>query len=73
MQCADQRKRLTQWKKMPILVSLSLGEMDQGDQPWLAKVDLEAVETRILTEVKFKLDTGAEETVISEEDYKTVG
>ena len=59
--------------KMPILVSLSLGEMDQGDQPWLAKVDLEAVETIILTEVKFKLDTGAEETVISEEDYKTVG
>ena len=23
-----------------------LGEIDQGDQPWLAKVDLEAVETR---------------------------
>jgi len=30
-----------------------LGEMDDGDQQWLAKVDLEAVETRTLTEVKF--------------------
>ena len=50
-----------------------LGEMDQGDQPWLTKVDLEAVETRTLTEVKFKLDTGADVTVISEEDYKNVG
>ena len=45
-----------------------LGEMDQGDQPWLAKVDFEAVETRTLTYVKFKLDTDV--PVISEEDYK---
>ena len=44
--------------------------MDQGDQPWLAKVELEAVEKRTLTEVKFKLDT---ERVISEDDYKNVG
>ena len=50
-----------------------LGEMDQGDQPWLAKADLEAVETRTLAEIKFKLDTGAGVTVISEEDYKNVG
>ena len=48
--------------------------MDQGDQPWLAKVvELEAVEKRTLTEVKFKLDTGADERVISEDDYKNVG
>ena len=36
-------------------------------------VELEAVETRTLTEVKFKLDTGAVVAVISEEDYKNVG
>ena len=50
-----------------------IGEMAQSDQPWLAKVDLEAVETRTLTDIKFKLDTRADVTVISEEDYKTVG
>ena len=50
-----------------------LGEMDQGDHPWLAKVHLEAVETGTLTEIKFKLDTGTGVTVISEEDYKNVG
>jgi len=37
-----------------------LGEMDQGEKPWLAKVDLEAVETRTLSEIKFKLETGAD-------------
>ena len=47
-----------------------LGEIDQGDQPWLAKVEFEAVETSTLTKVKFKLDTGADVTVTSEEDYK---
>ena len=47
--------------------------MDKGDHPWLAKVDLEAVETRTLTEIKFKLETGADVTVISEGDYKNVG
>ena len=26
-----------------------LGEMDQGDKPWLAKVELEVVWTRTLT------------------------
>ena len=50
-----------------------LGKMDQGDQPWLVKVDLNALETRTLTEIKFKLDTGADVTVISEEDYKNIG
>ena len=70
VQCVDQRKRLTQLSKMPNLMSLSL---ERGDQPWLAKVDLEAVETRTLTEIKFKLDTGADVIVISEEDYKNVG
>ena len=48
-----------------------LGEMDQGDQPWLAKVDLETVKTRPLTVVKFKLYTGVDVTVISEADYKS--
>ena len=43
-----------------------LGEMDQGEKPWLAIVDLEAVDTRTLSEIKFKLVTGADMSVISE-------
>ena len=31
-----------------------LGEMDDGDQPWLAKFDLEALESRILTEFRHR-------------------
>ena len=50
-----------------------LGDMDQGDQPWLAKVDLQAIEIRTLTGIKFKLDTETDKTVISEENYKNVG
>ena len=50
-----------------------LGEMDHDGQPWLAKVDLEAVETRTLTEIKFKLYRGAVVTVISEEDCTSGG
>ena len=49
-----------------------LGEMDQSEQPLLAKVDFEAVETRTSTEVKFQLDTSADVTVISEKDCKNV-
>ena len=67
VQCVDQRKRLHSCQHAHSDVAF-LGEMDQGEKPWLAKIDLEAVETRTLTEIKFKLETGADMTVISREN-----
>ena len=47
-----------------------LGEVTQNDDPWSSTVAMEAMGTQCRAEICFKLDTGADVTVISQSDYR---
>lgn len=50
-----------------------LGEVTKGDQPWSSTISLEVMKTKQRVDVCFKLDTGADVTVISAADYRRAG
>ena len=50
-----------------------LGEVKKNDDPWTSTVAMEAVGTQCRAEICFKLDTGADVTVISQSDYRRAG
>ena len=47
-----------------------LGEVTKNDDPWTSTVAMEPMGTQCRAEVCFKLDTGADVTVISQSDYR---
>ena len=50
-----------------------LGEVTKNDDPWTSTVAMEAMGTQCRADVCFMLDTGADETVISQSDYRRAG
>ena len=50
-----------------------LWEVTKNDDPWTSNVAMEAMGTQCRTEVRFKLDTGSDVTVISQSDYRRAG
>ncbi len=50
-----------------------LGEVTKNGDPWTSTVAIEAMGTQCRAEVCFKLDTGADVTVISQSDYRRAG
>ena len=50
-----------------------LGEVTKNDDPWTSTVAMEAMGTLCRAEVCFKLDTGADVTVISQSYYRRAG
>ena len=59
--------------KHPDLEVAFLGEVTKNDDPWTSTVAMEAPGTHCRAEVYFKLDTGADVTVISQSDYRRAG
>ena len=59
--------------KHPDLEVAFLGEVTKNDDPWTSTVAMEATGTHCRAEVCFKLDTGADVTVISQSDYRRAG
>ena len=47
-----------------------LGEVTKNDDPWTSTVAMEAMGTQCRAEVCFKLDIGANVTVISQRDFR---
>ena len=50
-----------------------LREVTKNDDPWTSTVAMEAMGTQCRAEICFKLDTGADVTVISQSDYRRAG
>ena len=50
-----------------------LVEVTKDDDPWTSTVAMEAMGTQCRADICFKLDTGADVTVLSQSDYRRVG
>ena len=74
MSCVDQRiKSVDAISKHPDLEVAFIGEVTTNDDPWTSTVAMEAMGTQCRADICFKLDTGADVTVISQSDYRRAG
>ena len=71
--CAGQRSPSMQSPKKTDPEVTILEEVTKNDYPWTSTVALESMGTQCRVEVCFKLDTGADVTVISQNDYRRAG
>ena len=71
--CVDQRSPLMRSPKHPDPEVAFLGEVTKNDDPWTSTVVMEAMGTQCRADICFKLDTGADVTVISQSDYRRAG
>ena len=67
--CADCAKFVHAIPKHPDPEVAFLGEVTKNDDPWASTVAMDAMWTQCRADVCFKLDSGADVTVIFQSDY----